>query len=102
MGCQRTIAKQIVKQDGVYVLAVKGNQCHLTAAIWDFFEFALQDNSHQLKHLFTEEIDKGHDRVEHRRYWITETLTSIQDLTSKSANLQSVGIVESERHIGIR
>ncbi|MFT6918098.1 MAG: hypothetical protein ACJA2G_000710, partial [Cognaticolwellia sp.] len=36
-----------------------------------------------ISHQFTEEIDKGHGRVEVRRYWLTEDLSSINDLTDK-------------------
>ena len=42
----------------------------------------------------------GAGRVEHRRYWLTEDLSSIKDLTSQWIGLTSVGMVESQRHIG--
>ena len=100
MGCQKAIAKKIIQKEADYVLAVKGNQGHLSSAIKDFFSIAHEENFKQLSHQFTEEIDKGHGRVEHRRYWISEDLSSINDLTSKWVGLKSVGMVESQRHIG--
>jgi predicted transposase YbfD/YdcC len=100
MGCQKAIAKKIIQKEADYVLAVKGNQGHLSSAIKDFFAIAHEENFKQLSHQFTEEIDKGHGRVEHRRYWISEDLSSINDLTSSWIGLKSVGMVESQRHIG--
>ena len=100
MGCQKAIAKKIIQKEADYVLAVKGNQGHLSTAIRDFFDIAHEENFKQLSHHFTEEIDKGHGRIEHRRYWLTEDLSSIKDLTSQWVGLKSVGMVESERHIG--
>lgn len=100
MGCQKAIAKKIIQKEAAYVLAVKGNQGHLSNAIRDFFSIAHEENFKELSHQFTEEIDKGHGRVEHRRYWLTEDLSSIKDLTSKWIGLKSVGMVESQRLIG--
>ncbi|MFT5295356.1 MAG: hypothetical protein ACI9YH_001370 [Colwellia sp.] len=37
MGCQKARAKKIIKKEADYVLAVKGNQGHLSSAIRDFF-----------------------------------------------------------------
>lgn len=83
MGCQKIIAKKIIEKKGDYVLTVKGNQRYLSSAIRDFFDIAHAENFKQLGHHFTEEIDKGHGRVEHRRYWLTEDLSSLKDLTDK-------------------
>ncbi len=46
-----------------------------------------------MEHDFIEEIDKGHGRLETRRYWITENLTTLPDV-EKWAGLKSIGIVE--------
>lgn len=100
MGCQKAIAKKIIQKEADYVLAVKGNQGHLSRAIRDFFDIAQEENFRQLSHQFTEEIDKAHGRIEQRRYWFTEDLSSIKDLTSQWLGLSSVGMVESTRYIG--
>ena len=100
MGCQKAIAKKIIQKEADYVLAVKGNQGHLSGAIRDLFEIAHQENFNRLSHQFTEEIDKAHGRVEHRRYWITEDLSSISDLMCQWKGIKSIGMVESQRHIG--
>ena len=44
MGCQKKIARQIVQGDGDYVLAVKGNQEKLHAAIVEHFEQLHEDD----------------------------------------------------------
>lgn len=99
MGCQKAIAKQISNQSADYVLALKGNHGHLATAVKDFFEIAHQDNFNNVNHQFSEEINKGHGRIETRKYWLTEHLTSIRDLTDKWVNLHSIGMVESTRWI---
>lgn len=100
MGCQKAIAQKITSKEADYVLAVKGNQGHLFGAIKDVFEIAEQEQFHRLTYSYTEKVCKGHGRVEVRRYWQTEDVSSIKDLTSKWSNLKSIGVVESERHIG--
>ena len=100
MGCQKVIAKKIIEKGANYVLAVKGNQGHLSTAIRDFFDIAQAERFKHLSHSFTEEIDKGHGRIEQRRYWLTEDLSSLKDLTDQWEGLTSVGMVESTRYIG--
>ena len=99
MGCQKAIAKKIGEKEADYVIAVKGNQGHLHQSIKDFFAICQNDNFKNVAHEYFEEVDSGHGRIEVRRYWITDVLTSISDLTSQWAGLISVGMTESERHI---
>jgi predicted transposase YbfD/YdcC len=42
MGCQKAIAKQIIEQDGDYLLALKGNQESLSEAVEALFDKADQ------------------------------------------------------------
>jgi predicted transposase YbfD/YdcC len=99
MGCQKKIAEKIKSKGADYVLAVKGNQGHLHQSIKDFFAICQEDKFHNVAHQFHEEVDAGHGRIESRRYWISEDLSSIKDLTSQWDGLISVGMAESERHI---
>jgi len=99
MGCQKAIAKKICDKEADYVIAVKGNQGHLHQSIKDFFAICQSDNFKNVAHEYYEEVDSGHGRVEVRRYWITDVLTSISDLTSQWNGLISVGMAESERHV---
>ena len=46
----------------------------------DFFDIAPEENFKQLSHKFTEEIDRGHGRVEHRRHWSAENMATARHI----------------------
>jgi predicted transposase YbfD/YdcC len=101
MGCQKEIAKQIVKQGGDYVLSLKGNQGNLHKDVELLFEKAKEDNYKDLPHDTHTTVDGGHGRVE------TRTYTTIGDVDwfeekSKWPKLTTFGMVESERDMGDR
>ena len=63
MGCQKAIAKQIIEQEGQYLLAVKGNQPTLLTEIREYFDWAMTDPVEK-KFLHTHtHIEKGHGRI---------------------------------------
>lgn len=95
MGCQRTIAEQIVDQGGDYVLGLKGNQGTLHEAVEDFFSAARTGRFREIEHDFHEEVDKDHGRLKTRRYWITEDLCTVPDVGNWKG-LCSIGMVERE------
>lgn len=99
MGCQRGIVKQIIAQDGDYVLGLKGNQGILHEAVEDYFATAQATDFKQVKYDFVEEIDKGHGRLETRRYWITEDLQTLPNIEHWTG-LKSIGMVEREYQEG--
>jgi predicted transposase YbfD/YdcC len=73
MGCQKKIAKQIVDEEGDYVLAVKQNQPTLYEAILSYFESHWDDEDQfdgPLREFETHE--KGHGRVEDRFYFLAK------------------------------
>ena len=98
-GCQKKIAEQIIKQGSDYVLALKGNQGTLHDDVIDYFETAAQDGFKGIDHQYWEQTDKGHGRIEVRRYWV---ITDLEWLNHKEKwkGLNLIGRVESERHIG--
>lgn len=59
IGCQKSIAQQIVHQQADYILAVKENQGDLLAGIRDSFRFLPPTSVSQ-------QVDAGHGRVETR------------------------------------
>lgn len=63
MGCQTAIAEKITAKGADYVLALKGNQGHLSDAVKHLFE---QKTLTELKHDGIEHIDTGHGRNEKR------------------------------------
>jgi predicted transposase YbfD/YdcC len=95
MGCQRAIAEQIIDQGGDYVLGLKGNQGNLHEAVEDFFTTASAHHFIGVAHDFTEEVDKDHGRLEVRRYWITDDLSTLPD-PQNWQGLRSIGMVERE------
>ena len=102
IGCQKDIAAKIIEQEADYVLALKGNQGNqgnLHKDIKLYLDSIADQKLKKIPHLTLETVEKGHGRVEERRYWITE---STDWLPNKElwANLRSIGMVEAKRHIG--
>lgn len=95
MGCQTKIAAQIVAQGGDYVLGLKGNQSTLNEQVEEFFSTAAAGEFDGVVHDYAEETDKDHGRLEVRRYWITEELSTLSD-PSRWRALRSIGMVERE------
>jgi predicted transposase YbfD/YdcC len=93
MGCQQDIAKQIIDQQADYVLAVKGNQGSLLREAQECFASA---HAEGMRWFETEE--RGHGRVETRRYWMTERIPSeLRRIQWKA--LRSMGKVEATRTV---
>jgi predicted transposase YbfD/YdcC len=99
MGCQKNIAGQIVKQQGDYVLAVKDNQPTLHKDIKEMFDWAERRNYAGLEHAHSEEISKGHGRIETRRVSVLWELSQIKDAAAWPG-LRCIARVRSERTIG--
>jgi len=95
MGCQRDIAEKIIDKKADYVLAVKGNQPSLMQDIVDWFDFAEQNDFKGFDCDNCKTIDKGHGRIEKRKYYITE---DIEWLAEKSdwKGLKSIGMAIRE------
>jgi predicted transposase YbfD/YdcC len=98
MGCQREIAKTIIEEGADYVLALKGNQGHLHDDVQELFLSAQAQEFKNIEHQFYSKVEKGHGRIETRRYWTmgnTEYLIGAE----KWIGLKSIGMVESERNV---
>lgn len=90
MGCQRTIAEQIVTKKADYILAVKENQGHLLEEIKDSFRMLAA-------HSVDEEIDCGHGRVERRTCSVIAD-TSLVEKAAEWASLQGLVRIQAERY----
>lgn len=101
MGCQRSIAEQIVEQQGDYVLALKENQRTLHDAAADFFATAEAADFAGVSYDAMEEAEKGHGRVETRRYFITEDLMTLPQRDAWKG-LRSIGMAVRETWAGSR
>jgi predicted transposase YbfD/YdcC len=94
--CQKNTAKEIVEADADYVLALKGNQGVAHQEIKDWLDDAIARADPTLAKLET--LEKGHGRIETRRYWQSADIDWFVDRAAWE-NLQSVGVVESTREI---
>lgn len=96
MGCQKAIAKEIKEADAEYVLALKGNQGQTHAEVKSYLDDAIARKTKELA--YVETVDKGHGRMEVRRYWQSGKLDWFAG-RSDWEGLQSVGVVEAVREL---
>lgn len=99
MGCQKNIAEQIVKQQGDYLLALKGNQGHFHEEVESFLTIAKEADFKNIDHDFHEEVDAGHGRVEVRRAYTVDFKKYKKHLPSGTGwkKLTQVVLVETTR-----
>lgn len=95
--CQKATIEAIVKAKADYTIAVKANQEHLYEDVVATFAHLREQNPSSLQMYTT--CEKGHGRIETRRYWVTNHLDKIRTVDAW-ASLQTIGMVESERRIG--
>ena len=109
LNCQKNIAKEIKEADADYVLALKGNHGTAHAEIKTFLDAAVEETlapklpgakrSAQAATLAAcETVDKGHGRMETRRYYQSANLDWFADRAAWEG-LQTVGMVEAHREI---
>ncbi len=91
MGTQKKIAKQIIKQGGDYILALKGNHTTLHKDIINIFN----DKSNHFKTIA--DIDYGHGRIEERTCYALEGIAWLEDLGFDG--LKSVICIDAKRTI---
>jgi predicted transposase YbfD/YdcC len=96
MGCQKEIATQIKRQEGEYVLSLKGNQGKLSKEVERHFECAERDEFKLLDHDRHQTVDGGHGRVETRTYDVIGDAGWL-DPKGQWGGLSAVGRVSSER-----
>lgn len=92
MGCQKAIAAQIVAQKGDYLLAVKGNQPTLHAAIQKAFDDL---SGEQLWH---EHGERSHGRGLAQFAWVTPAEGVVN--TNDWAACKTIGCIVSQRVVG--
>src|SRR5512147_2097212 len=95
MGCQKTIAEQIVKAEADYLLALKDNHPQLRedVRLW------LDTEVGQGRLLPAETVEKDHGRLDIRRYALSNASEWLPQ-KRQWAGLQAVGRVESSRQVG--
>ena len=102
MGTQKKVTKQIVDDNGDFVLALKNNHGTLRREVEQTFAQVLADSLTQVQPHFYETMEKGHGRTEIRRHWMIDDQDVITRLDPKGAwkGLRSIGMLQSERTIG--
>jgi predicted transposase YbfD/YdcC len=103
MGCQKDIAAHIIDRHADYVLALKGNHATVHEEVKVFFDAAVPscatqcaDTADAKQMDFHQSLDKGHGRIETRRYWQSTDIDWFQD-KELWKGLKSFGMVESIR-----
>jgi predicted transposase YbfD/YdcC len=94
--CQKETVETIINQKAAYTIAVKENQRRLYDDIMATFT-KLRNRADSSLHTYTT-CEKGHGRIETRRYWVTACLDDLRT-ADEWRELQSIGMVESERVI---
>ena len=74
MGTQKSIVEEIIKKEADYVLALKGNHGQLHRDVCYSFDVAMDKNFEGFEHDYFEESDRGHGRIETRKYWTLSNL----------------------------
>jgi predicted transposase YbfD/YdcC len=99
MGCQKSIAKKIIDKEGDYVFGLKGNHKNLNEEVKEVFEGKRQARFIDAKETTYETLDKGHGRLETRKY----RAIAIENLPINVidwSGIQSIVEVTSIREIG--
>jgi predicted transposase YbfD/YdcC len=89
IGCQRSIAQQIIARKAGYIMAVKENQKHLLEDVQNSFRMLAAD-------AVAEETDCGHGRIERRTCSVLGDCTLIEH-ASQWTLLRSVVRIQAER-----
>ncbi len=99
IGTQTNIVRKIVDKKGHYCLSVKENQRNLYEDISLYFDYVQKDNEEKRKYI-SEYItsEKGHGRIEKRKYYICERVDFINTLHDWES-LKAIGMVTQEREI---
>lgn len=98
MGTQKEIATTITERGGDYVLSLKGNQGNIHEDVRQLFDWARRNHFENIPHEVYQTINKGHGRIEIRRYWLLESVEHLID-SHLWSGLKRVGLIESERRI---
>jgi len=98
MGCQKNIARMIIKKEADYVLALKANQENLFKEVTAAFAKAESHSFQDPAIDYYETITKDHGRLDIRRYWVMNNLSEFKHIAAWK-NLRLIGMVESERTV---
>lgn len=98
MGCQTKIVEKIIKKKADYVISLKGNQGTLHNEVKEYYEDlkdimpVIEKGEHEsVKVVRT--LDKGHGRIEERKYYYTTDIDWMMDAKKDWVGLAGIGMV---------
>jgi len=97
MGCQKSIARQVIEAEADYVLALKDNHPTLCEEVRLWLDTEAAKGALPVH----ETVEKDHGRIEIRRYSLSSDIAWLEQ-KSEWASLCTVGRVESIRTIGAK
>ena len=97
MHCQTETARLIVERGGDYVLPVKENQATLRQRLEETFEYETQRGFQGVKHSTYQHKEKGHGRVETRRYTVIDDPSYLQEINADGRWWQLGSVIRVER-----
>jgi predicted transposase YbfD/YdcC len=102
LGCQREIAAAVIAQGADYVLAVKGNQPDLEAALAESFAYAAREGWRDVAYDEHQTLSKNHGRIETRRCWTIQDPDYLYYVRQFAAwpELNTIVKVHTERCVG--
>lgn len=95
MSCQKEIVKKISEKGADYVIGLKDNQRTLCQEAEEYFKSALETPQFYPHVNSTETYDKGHGRIETRRYYLCNDPDFLK-LHKEWTNLHSIGMMKSK------
>jgi predicted transposase YbfD/YdcC len=101
MGCQKEIARTIVKQGGDYLLSVKDNQPKLHEAMREYFAIAEAEGFRHLEPDVSQTLDKGHGRLETRVCTVVPAPAHLEELTPWK-DVRALVKIEARRELGVK
>jgi predicted transposase YbfD/YdcC len=99
IGCQKEIARQIVRKGGNYVLVVKDNQPTLREKVQALLTEARRENLEGWTGDFCEQTDGGHGRIETRKVWCIRDVRWLGEIGEQWPGLRSIPRVEATRPV---
>ncbi len=101
IGCQTAITELICEKGGDYILPAKDNQPSLTQAIEDYFLEASEEDFQREEIKTYEKKEKNRGRIEYRKYWISEDLSTLKRLErfEEWKGLKSIAMVYRKREV---
>jgi predicted transposase YbfD/YdcC len=99
MGCQFSIAEQIVSAKADYVLALKGNQGEFHDDIKLFMTTQLSREFSGIPHSVFKSVNGDHGRIEERNVWLSTDVEWLTERHPRWKSIKGIAVVDSSRTV---